>query len=147
MLQKTIPVKRTSITKNLSNCYNCCSFFYYFECTLTTSKLDSFFISFFFRRTMVKTNTQKQREYREPKKLNDPKFLEKERKQQKAYYVKTSNLSKNKLKERRIDIKERVCRSRARRKFSWKSYAMKIATHHQPIPCQTMLILMERSCQ
>ena len=66
---------------------------------------------------MAKTNAQKQREYRERKKLNDPKFLEKERKRQKAYYVKTSNLSKKELKERRIDVKERVRRSRDQKKI------------------------------
>ena len=60
---------------------------------------------------MAKTNTQKQRKYRERKKLNDSKFLEKKRKRQKAYYVKTSNLSKKELKERRIEVKERPRRS------------------------------------
>ena len=55
--------------------------------------------------TMAKTNTQKQRKYRERKKLNDSKFLEKDRKRQKGYYVKTSNLSKKGLKERRIEVK------------------------------------------
>ena len=33
---------------------------------------------------MVKTNAQKEREHREQKKLNDPKFLEKEHKRQKS---------------------------------------------------------------
>ena len=66
---------------------------------------------------MAKINAQKQREYSERKKLNGPKFLEKERKQQKAYYVKTSNLSKKELKERRIEVKERVRRSRDQKKI------------------------------
>ena len=66
---------------------------------------------------MAKTYAQKQREYRERKKLNDPMFLEKERKQQKAYYVKISNLSKKELKERRIEVKERVRRSRHPKKI------------------------------
>ena len=65
---------------------------------------------------MAKTYAQKQREYRERKKLNDPKFLEKERKQQKAYYVKISNLSKKELKEM-IEVKERVRRSRGQKKI------------------------------
>ena len=66
---------------------------------------------------MVKTNAQKEREHREQKKLNDPKFLEKEHKRQKAYYVKPSNLSKKQLKERRIEVKERVRRSRDQKKI------------------------------
>lgn len=67
-----------------------------------------------FRTTMVKSNAQKQKDYRERKKLEDPKFLEKECKRQKANYVKTSTLSKNELKKRRTAVKERVRRSRDR---------------------------------
>ena len=36
---------------------------------------------------MCKTNAERQKEYRERKKLNDPKFLDKDRKRQNRYYV------------------------------------------------------------
>ena len=65
---------------------------------------------------MVKSNAEKQRDYRERKKLEGPDFLEKERKRQKENYVKTSSLSKKELQERRIAVKERVQRSRDRKK-------------------------------
>ena len=41
---------------------------------------------------MAKTNAEKQKEYRERKKLESDEFLEKERKRQKKYYVKTTQL-------------------------------------------------------
>ena len=47
---------------------------------------------------MAKTNAEKQKGYREPKKLVSDEFLEKERKRQKKHYVKTSQLKKNELK-------------------------------------------------
>ena len=59
---------------------------------------------------MVKTNAQKQRQFRERKNFEDPKFLEKKRKSQKAYHVKTSNLSKNELKEIRVAVKDHESR-------------------------------------
>ena len=65
---------------------------------------------------MVKLNAEKQRDYRERKKLEGPDFLEKQRKRQKDSYVKTSSLSKKELQERRIAVKERVQRSRDRKK-------------------------------
>lgn len=65
---------------------------------------------------MVKSNAQKQKDYRERKKLEDSAFLQKERKRQKVYYVKTSNLSRKELTSRRIAVKERVQRSRDRKK-------------------------------
>ena len=65
---------------------------------------------------MVKSNAEKQRDYRERKKLEGPDFLEKQRKRQKENYVKTYSLSKTELQERRIAVKERVQRSRDRKK-------------------------------
>ena len=65
---------------------------------------------------MAKTNAEKQKEYRERKKLESDEFLEKERKRQKKYYVKTTQLKKKELKERRQAVKERVQRSRAQKK-------------------------------
>ena len=65
---------------------------------------------------MAKTNAEKQKDYRERKKLVSDEFLEKERKRQKTYYVKTSQLKKNELKKRREAVKERVRRSRAQKK-------------------------------
>ena len=65
---------------------------------------------------MAKTNAEKQKDYRERKKLVSDEFLEKERKRQKMYYVKTSQLKKNELKKRREAVKERVRRSRAQKK-------------------------------
>ena len=65
---------------------------------------------------MVKSNAEKQRDYRERKKLEGPHFLEKQRKRQKENYVKTYSLSKTELQERRIAVKERVQRSRDRKK-------------------------------
>ena len=67
---------------------------------------------------MVKSNAEKRRGYREEKKLEGPDFLEKEHKRQKEDYVRTSILSKKELKERRIAVKERVQRSRDRKKPS-----------------------------
>ena len=57
---------------------------------------------------MAKTNAEKQKDYRQRKKLVSDEFLEKERKRQKTYYVKTSQLKKNELKKRREAVKERV---------------------------------------
>ena len=65
---------------------------------------------------MAKTNAEQQKEYRERKKLESDEFLEKERKRQKTYYVKTTQLKKKELKERRQAVKERVQRSRAQKK-------------------------------
>ena len=65
---------------------------------------------------MAKTNAEKQKDYRERKKLVSDEFLEKERKRQKTYYVKTSQLKKNELKKRREAVKEKVRRSRAQKK-------------------------------
>ena len=61
---------------------------------------------------MAKTNAEKQKEYRERKKLQSGSFLEKERKRQKKNYVKTAELTKKQLKERREKVNERVKRSR-----------------------------------
>ena len=44
---------------------------------------------------MAKTKAQQQKEYRERKKLLSDKLLEKERKRQKKYYTKTSQLIEN----------------------------------------------------
>ena len=44
------------------------------------------FLYFIFPR-MAKLNAQKEREYRERKKLNDEKYLEKERQRQNKYYI------------------------------------------------------------
>ena len=65
---------------------------------------------------MAKTNAEKQKEYRERKKLESDKFLEKERKRQKKYYIKTTQLKKKEMKEHRQAVKERVQRSRAQKK-------------------------------
>ena len=43
---------------------------------------------------MVKSNAEKQRDYRERKKLEGPDSLEKERKTENENYIKTSSLSK-----------------------------------------------------
>ena len=64
----------------------------------------------------MRANAEKQRDCRERKKLEDPNFLEKQHKRQKENYVKTSSLSKKELQERRIAVKERVQRSRDRKK-------------------------------
>ena len=67
---------------------------------------------------MVKSNAEKQRDYRERKKLEGPDFLEKERKRPKENYVKTASLSKKELRERRMAVKKRVQHSRERKKAS-----------------------------
>ena len=59
---------------------------------------------------------QKQRNYREWKKLEVPDFLERERKRQKENYEKTFSLLKKELQERRIAVKEMVQRSHDRKK-------------------------------
>ena len=74
---------------------------------------------------MVKPNAEKQRDYRERKKLEGPDFLEKERKRQKENYVKTPSLQKKELQERKIAVKERVQRSRIVRKLSQGKFKMK----------------------
>ena len=68
---------------------------------------------------MAETNAQKQREYRERKKLESDKFLEKERKRQKKVLTsqKHHNLLKKQLKERRLVVKERNQKSRQRTKM------------------------------
>ena len=55
---------------------------------------------------MVKSNAEKQRYYREQKKLEGSDFLQKECKRQKENYMKTSGLSKNELHVRRMAVKE-----------------------------------------
>ena len=65
---------------------------------------------------MAQTNAEKQKDYREWKKLVSDEFLEKERKDKKKCYVKTSQLKKKKLKKRREAVKERVRQSRAQKK-------------------------------
>ena len=45
-------------------------------------------------RTMSKMNAEQQKEYWERKKLNVPKFIDKERKRQKKYYVLVKKLSR-----------------------------------------------------
>ena len=57
-----------------------------------------------------------QKNRRERKKLASDEFIEKERKRQKKYYVKTSQLKKNQLNKFREAIKERVRRSQAQKK-------------------------------
>ena len=54
--------------------------------------------------------------YRERQKLVKDEFLEKDRKRQKKYYVKTFQLKNNELKKRREAVKERVRQSRAQKK-------------------------------
>ena len=43
---------------------------------------------------MTKSNAQKQREYRERKEFNDEKYLEKERRRRKKYYIPVDKLTK-----------------------------------------------------
>ena len=57
---------------------------------------------------MAKSNAQKLREYRERKKSNDDKFLEKERPRQKKYYTPVDKLSKTKHKKRKEAVRARV---------------------------------------
>ena len=64
----------------------------------------------------MKSNAEKQHDCRERKKLQGPDYLEEERKIQKENYVKISSLWKKELQERRIAVKERVQRSRDRKK-------------------------------
>ena len=61
---------------------------------------------------MAKSNAQKQREYRERKKSNDDKFLEKERRRQKKYYTPVDKLSKTEHKKRKEAVRARVKMSR-----------------------------------
>ena len=62
---------------------------------------------------MGKPRAQIQKEYRERKKqLDEEKFLEKERKRVKKYYVKTNLLTNKEKKERRKSTLERVRRFR-----------------------------------
>ena len=56
---------------------------------------------------MGKTNTERQKDYRERKKLNDPNYFKKESQQQSRFY----EISKPKLKERRETIKDTVWQS------------------------------------
>ena len=68
---------------------------------------------------MAKTNAQRQKEYRERKKAEPgEKFLEKERKRQKKYYIKTKTLSAKELKDRRENVKHRVRKHRQHRQLS-----------------------------
>ena len=62
---------------------------------------------------MAKTNAEKQRAYRERKKMKEGlKYIEKVRKRQRKYYTKTKELSKKELKERRKAVRLRVKKHR-----------------------------------
>ena len=65
---------------------------------------------------MGKTNAQRQKKYRERKKLSDPNFLKRESMRQKRYYKPTKTLTKSQLKKRREAVKRRVEDSRSRAK-------------------------------
>ena len=56
-------------------------------------------------RTTGKTNAERQKEYRERKKLKDPKLLDKERKQQKNYYVLVKKLSRKEYKKEKEEVR------------------------------------------
>ena len=53
----------------------------------------------FFQRNMAKSSAQRQKEYRERKKANDPNYHQKETKRVLKYYVPRSELGKTKLQE------------------------------------------------
>ena len=57
---------------------------------------------------MTKTNAERQRQYRERKKLKGVKYLEKGRKRKKKYYQKVENLIKDEQKTRRETVRGRV---------------------------------------
>ena len=57
---------------------------------------------------MDKTNAERQKEYRERKKLNDPKFLDKGRKRQKKYYVSVKKLSREEHQKRKEEARKHV---------------------------------------
>ena len=66
---------------------------------------------------MPKTNAERQKDYRERKKMKlGDVYLEKERKSQKQFYVKVSALSNADAKKRREGIRERVKKYRGRAK-------------------------------
>ena len=67
--------------------------------------LDYPFLFYFFFRSME--NAQRQKEYREWKKLHDSNFLQKKLTRQK-YYKPTNTLTKTQLKERREAVKQKV---------------------------------------
>ena len=67
--------------------------------------LDYPFLFYFFFRSME--NAQRQKEYREWKKLHDSNFLQKKLTRQK-YYEPTNTLTKTQLKERREAVKQKV---------------------------------------
>ena len=62
---------------------------------------------------MGKTNAKRQKECSERNKMNDPKFLDKERKQQKKYYVPLKKLTRKKQK-RKEEVRKRVTNFRVR---------------------------------
>ena len=99
------PTQLTYVTKKL------CQLKVHFDCLKFAIFVNVIYVSAI-QQTMMKSNTEKQRDYREWKKLEGPDFLEKECKRQKDNYVKTSSLSKKELQERRMAVKERVQRSR-----------------------------------
>jgi len=82
---------------------------------------------------MAKSNAQKQREYRERKKLNDGNFLEKERRRQKKYYIPVENLSKSEHKKRKESIRSRVKKSRDESKTLLQR-AKELISQSSPIP-------------
>ena len=95
---------------------------------LCTSANDNFILHI---DNMAKTNAEKQKEYRERKKLESDEFLEKERKRQKKYYVKTTQLKKKELKDKllRNEYNDHVLR----RKHLLRKYAKKTKVVHQAI--------------
>ena len=56
-------------------------------------------------KTTGKTNAERQKEYRERKKLKDPKLLDKERKQQKNYYVLVKKLSRKEYEKQKEEVR------------------------------------------
>ena len=56
-------------------------------------------------RTTGKTNAERQKEYRERQKLKDPKLLDKERKQQKNYYVLVKKLSRKEYEKQKEEVR------------------------------------------
>ena len=56
-------------------------------------------------RTTGKANAERQKEYRERKELKDPKLLDKERKQQKNYYVLVKKLSRKEYEKQKEEVR------------------------------------------
>ena len=88
---------------------------------------------------MANTNAEKQMDYRERKKLVSDEFLDKERKRQKQYYVKTANLKRTSWKSVEKLLKKECDNHELRRKHWLRKSVKTTKVVQQPILTEIFL--------